>query len=197
MLSACKYDVYNPDVCFQENVLPIFVSHCSTVGCHNSIDQVAGYDFSNYGGIMKAVVANHPQQSKAYTLVSGANPSMPPGGASKLSKKELNYIKIWIKMGAKNSSNCSNCDTTSFTFSRRIQPLMNLWCTGCHSEANAGGGYDLTNYAGVAAVAGSSQLLASVQHLAGYVAMPNSNNKLSDCDIKAIEKWIAAGYLDN
>ncbi|CAN5382198.1 hypothetical protein BH10BAC1_BH10BAC1_02770 [soil metagenome] len=197
MLSTCKYDAYNPDVCFQEDVLPIFVSNCAVSGCHNSTDHEAGYDFSNYDGIMKGVVANHPQRSEVYTVISGANPSMPPGGANKLSKKELNYIKIWIKMGAKNSSNCSNCDTTSFTFNGRIQPLINSWCTGCHSGASAGGGYDLTTYTGVAAIAASGQLLGSVQHLAGYSAMPKGTSKLSDCDVKAIEKWVAAGYLEN
>lgn len=59
-LSTCTYDIYNPDICFQENILPIFVSNCAMTGCHNSIDKAEEYDFSNYEGIMKGVEPKHP-----------------------------------------------------------------------------------------------------------------------------------------
>ena len=61
---------------------------------------------------------------------------MPVG--QKLDPIDVTFIKIWIKMGAKNSSNCSNCDTTNYTYSGRVNPLINLWCVGCHNSSNTG-----------------------------------------------------------
>ena len=196
-LSDCTSDVYNPDVCFQENILPIFVSNCATTGCHNSIDKAEEYDLTSYEGIMKGVVANHPSRSEVYKVISGNNPSMPTENYPKLSNKDVSYIKLWIDMGAKNTSNCSSCDTMSFTYSARIKPLITTWCVGCHSSGSSGGGFNLSNYSGVSAVVATGQFLGSIQHASGFSAMPKNASKLSDCDIKVIEKWIAAGYIDN
>jgi len=192
--TTCKYDVYNPDICFQQNVLPIFVSKCSMSGCHNSVDKAEGYDLSNYEGIMKGVKANHPLLSDIYRVIKGANPSMPLNG--KLSEKEVTYIKLWIKMGAKNTTNCSACDTTNYTYTAVVKPIMTNWCVGCHSSTNAGGGFDLSTYSGVTASVANNKLMGSIRQLAGHSPMPQGN-KLSDCDIKLIGKWVSAGYPNN
>lgn len=195
LLATCKYDVYSPDVCFQENVLPIFVTKCATSGCHDANEKEAGYDFSNYEGIMRGVKAGHPLQSEVYNVIKGSNPSMPVG--EKLSSKEVTYIKIWIKMGAKNTSNCSNCDTSAYTYNARIKPLITTWCVGCHSGASAGGGYDFTSYTGIAGSAANGSLVGSVNHVAGFSAMPKNAQKLTDCDVNAITKWVAVGFPEN
>jgi hypothetical protein len=194
VFSTCSYDVYNPDVCFQQNVLPIFVSKCSMKGCHNSTDKRARLDLSNYEGIMKGVRANHPLLSNVYTSVNGINPSMPVNG--KLSAKEVTYIKLWIRMGAKNTSNCVSCDTSTYTYTTIIKPIMTNWCVGCHSPTSAGGGFDLSNYSGVVALVANNKLIGSIKQLSGYSAMPQGS-KLSDCDVKLVENWINAGYPNN
>ncbi len=193
--SSCISDVYNPEVCFQENVLPIFVTKCSMSGCHNSLDNKAHYDLTTYEGILKGVTANHPLQSEVYNQIRGINPSMPVG--QKLDQKDISYIKIWIKMGAKNSSNCSGCDTLNVTYNVRIKPIITNWCVGCHTAGNAGGGYDLSNYTGVSTSITDNRLIGSLKHLAGFSEMPKNTNKLSDCDLKAVEKWVNAGHLNN
>jgi len=196
-LSTCKYDVYNPDVCFQENVLPIFVSKCAMTDCHSSnanSGEEHRLDLSNYEGIMKGVRANHPLLSDVYTSINGRNPSMPVGG--KLTAKEVTYIKLWIKMGAHNTSNCSSCDTTIYTYNAVIKPIMTDWCVGCHSSTNAGGGFDLSTYSGVTASVANNKLMGSIQQLSGHSPMPQGS-KLSDCDIKLIGKWVSAGYPNN
>jgi hypothetical protein len=196
LFTTCSYDVYNPDICFQQNVLPIFVSKCSTTGCHNATDHKAGYNLSNYDGIMRGVVPKHPLQSKNYTVISGINPSMPKG--EKLSTKEVSYIKIWIRMGAKNSSNCSTgCDTSAFTYGTVIKPLLSIWCVGCHNSNNKGGGFDLSSYIGVKACITQGRFLGTIKHSSGFNAMPLGTDKLNDCDITKIQKWINAGYLNN
>lgn len=194
LYSTCTSVVYNPDVCFQSNVLPIFVTKCSMIGCHNSTDHKAGLDLSNYDGIMKGVKPNHPYESSVYTTIRGNNPSMPVD--QKLDQKDISYIKIWIKMGANNTSNCGGCDTSNYSYTGKIQPLITNWCVGCHTTANAGGGYDFTTYNGLVVSITNNRLLGALNHYGGFSAMPQ-NNKLSDCDINAVTKWVNAGHPNN
>lgn len=100
-------------------------------------------------------------------------------------------------MGAPNSSNCSACDTTNVGYAGRVQPLMQTWCVGCHNASNSGGGYDLSDYAGVSNAVAGNKLLGSIKHLQGYSAMPQSGGQLSACDISAIEKWVNGGFPNN
>ncbi len=196
LLTTCAKDVYSPDACFQEDVLPIFVSNCTQSECHNSQEHEAGYDLSNYEGIMKGIKAKHPLQSEIYNTIRGNNPSMPRGSA-KLTTKQVNTIKTWINMGAPNNSNCRTCDTAQFTFSGRVKPIMDSWCIGCHSSTNSSGGFDLSTYNGVVGAIPNNKLVGSLKHLSGFSAMPKNAGSLSQCDIAAIEKWVLAGYQNN
>jgi hypothetical protein len=191
-LTTCTEKAYDPNVCFTENILPIFVSKCSMSGCHSPGSRRG--DFTTYDGIMKRVVAKHPLQSSMYTKIDGSNPSMPPRNYTALTGEELFMIKAWISMGALNQSNCTICDTTSFKFTADIQPIMNSWCVGCHSTSNAGGGYDLSNYAGIVNSIANNKLLGTIKHSAGYNAMPQNGSQLSGCQISKIQSWINAGH---
>ena len=194
-LTTCTERSMDPNVCFTENVLPIFVSKCSMSGCHSPGSRRG--DFSTYEGIMRKVVAKHPLRSDVYTKISGANPSMPPTGNVQLTDEEKFNIKAWISMGALNQSNCTVCDTTSFKFAADIQPIINTWCVGCHTSANAGGGYNLSNYSGIVNSISNNNLLGSIKHSSGYNAMPQNGNSLSACQISKIQNWINAGYPNN
>lgn len=191
--STCTYELSTPDVCFQENVLPVFISNCTMANCHNSANGEE-YDLTTYEGIMKGITPKHPYQSEIYNEIRGNHPSMPP--VNKLSAKDVNYIKVWIKMGAENSSDCSICDSSNYSYSGRIQPLLATWCLGCHSGAAAGGGYNFSTYTGVLPAVSNTKLLGSLQHLSGYKPMPQ-NSQLSSCDLNAIEKWVNAGTPNN
>jgi hypothetical protein len=59
------------------------------------------------------------------------------------------------------------------------------------------GGVDLSNYNGVATVAVSGTLIGTITHAPGFSAMPQGGNKLSDCEITQIQKWINSGALNN
>jgi len=191
---SCTYDVQTPNTCFQEDVLPIFVTKCNYAGCHNNQDKAKGYDLSTYDGIMNGVVAGKINQSEVYTQIRSGE--MPPSSHTALNRLEKSIIKNWIKMGAPNSSNCSSCDTT-YTFSGRIQPLMNKWCVSCHISGNAGGGYDLSNYSGIVLSITNNRLLGCINQQSSYSAMPKSASKLSDCDLNAVTKWVNAGHPNN
>jgi mono/diheme cytochrome c family protein len=73
---------------------------------------------------------------------------------------------------------------------------MNTYCKGCHNPASLGGGIDLSTYAGVKTAA-LGRLMGTLNQAAGYSAMPKGGSKLSDCQIRQIEKWIQAGTLNN
>ncbi len=166
-------------------------------GCHNSKDKRAGYDLTTYEGIMKGVKPNHPLLSEVYKVIRGNNPSMPEKPYPKLNAKDVSLIKLWINMGAQNTSNCSNCDTVNFAYSSRVKDIMSTWCIGCHNPSSAGGGFDLSTYNGVAASVANNKLLGSMKHMSGFIPMPQGGDQIQACDINAIEKWINAGFPNN
>ena len=103
-------------------------------------------------------------------------------------------------MGAHNDTNCIvNCDTTKYTYSGAIAPMMQKYCNSCHATASAssGGGIVLDTYSGVLAQAQNGKLLGDLQHATGFNAMPKGGNKLSDCKVTQVSKWIQAGSPNN
>jgi hypothetical protein len=196
-VTTCTKDIYAPSACFSENILPIFISNCTMSGCHNSYDREGGYDLSNYEGIRQGVNPKHPLLSEIYKTIKGKNPSMPQKPYPNLSRKDVSLIKLWINAGARNTTNCTSCDSNDYSYGARVASILNNWCVGCHNPNSKGGNIDLSNYQGVLSVISDERLLASIKHLPGYSAMPKNGGAMSACEIRIIEKWINAGYPDN
>lgn len=93
----------------------------------------------------------------------------------------------------------STCDTANVTYTNTIRPLTNLHCaiSGCHTSSDQAGGYDLSAYAGLKAIADDANLLGSIRHETGYSSMPQNASKLDDCTIAKYAKWVAAGAPNN
>lgn len=89
------------------------------------------------------------------------------------------------------------CDTAIVTYSRSVNPVLTAYCVGCHSGANAPLGVMLDNYTGAKLQAANGKLLGVVTHSSGFIPMPKNGNKLSDCNIAKIRKWVAAGFPNN
>jgi mono/diheme cytochrome c family protein len=192
--SDCKYQ----GICFESSVLPIFVSTCAKSGCHDA-NSNNDYNLSTYATILrKGIVPGNANQSKLYkvTGLSGED-QMPPAPNARLTQAQRDSIAKWINEGAKNTVKCNcSCDTTKFTFSGEIFPMITSYCVGCHSGASSGGGIDLTNYNNVHVVALNNKLVGSITQVQGYSPMPKGS-KFSECQIKQVKKWIAAGSLNN
>ncbi len=197
LFTTCIKDIAGPGGCFQQDVLPVFISNCTMSGCHNSKDKRAGYDLTTYEGIIKGIKARHPLNSEIYNTIRGNNPSMPQKPYPKLSLKDINTIKLWINKGAKNTSNCQSCDSVDFTYNGRVKNIMQTWCVGCHNTGNKGGGYDLSNYTNIILSIPNNKLIGSIKHQPGFLPMPQNGGQVSACDIKAIENWIKVGYPNN
>ena len=71
---------------------------------------------------------------------------------------------------------------------------MTTACVGCHNANVKNGGIDLSTYDLVKANGQSGQLLGSIKHDAGFVAMPYGGNKLQQCNIDQVETWINNGF---
>lgn len=193
-------DVVDTAVCFQRDILPIFLGSCAMSGCHDATTRKDGYNLTSYATIVyKGLVKGNAASSKLYTkCVSGSMPQYP---VPKLDSTKLSLLRRWINNGATNDTNCAvNCDTSKYTYAGAIAPLLNTYCYSCHAAAAAGsvgGGIVLDNYAAVLVQANNGKLLADVQHASGSNYMPLGGTKLSDCKITQIAKWIAAGAPNN
>ncbi len=188
----------SPDsVYFQNTILPLITSNCSMSGCHDAVSRKEGLNLTSYAGIMGIVRAGNANGSKIISVVTSTDPGtiMPPPPMAKLTTAQIDALKKWINQGAKNNS-CSSCDTSTFTFAAAVKPILSNKCVGCHTGASGGGGVDLSTYNGVKASATAGTLLGSVQHAAGYKPMPVGGT-LPACEVTQIQKWIAAGALNN
>lgn len=185
-------------VCFESQVLPIYQTYCGipNKGCHDAAARAEGYNLTTYAGITaRGISPGNPNKSKLYTIISNG---MPPNGYTAPSADQKAIIAKWISQGAKNTTNCNNgCDTTQFNYAANIKPILSTYCNGCHGGTSPSGAIDLTTIGGVQAVANNGKLYGSVAHLSGYVAMPQGASKLSDCQIRIIQKWVQAGAANN
>jgi len=192
--------VMNNAVCFQNDILPMFQSNCAKSGCHDAATHTKELTLESYTTIMKRdIVPGNADASKIYrSLFASGKDKMPALPNTDLTIVQKAIIGQWINEGAKNTVNCaSNCDSNQFKFAANISPLLNTFCTGCHSGFVASGNIDLSNYNNVKMQVTNGWLIGAVTHTAGYVAMPKEANKLSDCQITQINKWVNASALNN
>lgn len=197
VIQSCRHDAAYPEVCFTSQVLPIYVSKCAMTGCHDGTSAEQNIILTDYAHIMEGVHAYHPGQSRYYTVLTGSGEeSMPP--SNPLSESQISLIKAWIEQGAQETDcSSSSCDTTNVTFSGTIQSILSNNCTGCHNSGNASGGVNIDGYANLKSYldANKTNFLNSISYTSA-IKMPPSY-QLSDCNIKQIDHWVAAGYQNN
>lgn len=95
------------------------------------------------------------------------------------------------------SGGLAACDTSNVTYSQVIAPIINSNCISCHSQSLAQGNVNLEGFNNVKTYADNGLLLAVIRHEPGVTPMPQNGNKLSDCTILKIEKWVNEGSQDN
>ncbi|MDX5348653.1 MAG: hypothetical protein LPK19_15560 [Hymenobacteraceae bacterium] len=92
------------------------------------------------------------------------------------------------------------CDTTvAVTYQNDVLPIVQNNCYVCHSQANGAnnGNVVLEGHSNLSSYALSGKLYGVISHAPGFSAMPKGGNKLPDCDIQKIKKWIDSGALNN
>ncbi len=189
----------NPRACFQRDILPVLLSSCAIIECHDAITAKEGYKFVNYSNTLKAVNISNPTESKLYRMItqSSSEDIMPPPPYNPLPRAQIDSILSWIQSGALNEFCGEVCDTVSaMSFETNIWPIIVSSCKGCHSGGNPSGGITLTNYSDLAAVASSGELIGAIQSKPTFKPMPPSG-PLSACKIRQIDLWVQDGYLNN
>ena len=89
------------------------------------------------------------------------------------------------------------CDTTVAQYSTQIMAIMQNSCNSCHSTGSASGGIITDTYQELKRIADNGTLVGSVNHTAGFRAMPQNAPKLSSCNLQLINKWVREGSLNN
>lgn len=213
-LVACMHKIPNPPIanntitvpdstiCFERDILPIFINNCTQSNCHSASSAQEGYILTEYNSIVKkGIKKGNATDSKIYEVLieKDLEDRMPLAPNAALSAAQIKLIKQWIDDGALNTTNCTiaECDTNLFTYSGAISVTMNEYCVGCHNTNTRSGGISLDNYNEVKSVVNKGRLLGVVKREDGFSAMPQSGMPLSDCKILQIEKWIANNAPNN
>lgn len=188
-------------VYFQQQVLPILLSNCAMSGCHDDASHKEDVILTSYEKVMNTaeIRPGSPGESKLYKLITSTDPDkmMPPPPRAPLTAEQILVIRKWIEQGAQNQVCQSLCDSTQFTYSGAIRTIISNKCQGCHNGTGASGGIDLSAYTGVKARVLDGRLWGSINHLPGFSPMPKNGNKLSECEITQVRKWIDAGSPNN
>jgi len=189
----------NPDsVYFVNDIMPLISSNCTMSGCHDNITHADGVNLTTYNKIMGYVRPGDAANSKLYkVIIKTDGDRMPPAPMAPMTTAQKALIQKWINQGAKNNSCIGSCDTTVFTYSGAVKPIMDNKCAGCHNPSNLGGNIDVSTFAAVRVVALNGKLYGSIAHQTGYSPMPKNAAKLSDCEIRQVQKWITAGSQNN
>lgn len=206
-----------PEVCFEGQVLPIFLNSCALAGCHdgNGEDE---YVFTTYEGILKEVERGNAEASKVYRVLTNiwsVEGMMPPDQPLSLENRTL--IRLWIDQGANYTvcpeiTNPGGIDPGSTDpyinpracFDRDIMPVVLSSCavTGCHDDITAQEDYRLTSYNGVLEIVSAGSPLTSKLYKVITLTDPNDvmppppYDRLSSAQIDSIYAWISYGATD-
>lgn len=191
----------SPDtVYFKNDILPIILSNCTMSGCHNSSDKADGIILTDYNSIKSGgdVKPYNPNNSDLYeVLIESDLDKRMPYKLPALSATDIAKVKKWIQQGALNNE-CTDCDTTiTMSYATHIAPILQANCNGCHNTNNASAGVDVSNYNSLMIIVNNGKLNGVINHLSGYSPMPKNAQKMSDCNIAKIKKWINNGSLNN
>ncbi len=184
----------SPDTAYFKNtILPMLISNCNGVGCHNETDRAEGIVLTSYAGVKKITSAGKPNSSKLYVYIISNSKPMPPYPYQRLSQANIDLVKKWIEQGALNNGCNDGCDSTKFAYAADISKIISANCLGCHNIGTT----KLGTYSDLKVVVDNSKLWGALNHLAGYQPMPTASTKIDDCQMKQIQKWIAAGAPNN
>ncbi len=190
---SCKHDPRGIDqldtICFETQILPIFLTSCALPDCHDSPGEESQYVFTDYNNILEAVTPGEPMKSSAYTslISAGEEGIMPPD--QPLSKQNRTLIRVWIEQGALNENCGLTCDTVSvMTFTDHVWPIIELNCVSCHSGSNPQGGLLLNDYCKVAIHANNGHLAGVLRD--GYFPLMPPSAPLPECQIRQVELWV-------
>ena len=82
-------------ICFESQILPLFVSSCAKSGCHDAITAEKDYILTSYQAIMEEIVPFNPNDSKfleVMLLPATENDAMPPLPSPRMTAEQIALI---------------------------------------------------------------------------------------------------------
>ena len=191
-------------VYFAQDIQPILTSNCAFSGCHDAATAQDGVILTSYEQVIATadVRAFDLDGSDLYEVITDSDPEdrMPPEPRAPLTNAQINLIATWILQGVENlecDPDAEGCDVTDVSYAMTIVPILQNTCIGCHGGSAPSGGINLSNHAGVQAVALNGRLVGAVSHDPAYSPMPQGGAQLSDCKIDQIRAWAEDGAPNN
>jgi mono/diheme cytochrome c family protein len=86
------------------------------------------------------------------------------------------------------------CDTANVVYSQQVMGIFNKHCAGCHAGPAASSNIPLDSYPALRGMAEKGKLISAVTWDGNASNMPKGGNKLSECEISQLKKWVASGY---
>lgn len=160
------------DICFESEVLPIFLTNCALSGCHDDATGKEGYTFTSYDGIMEGVEPDNPKASPVYRSLTDkwSDDMMPPDRALPLASRTI--IMVWIAQGARHTT----CDTTD-----------------SNAQINPKGDNFLSDNSNISTIPTRTMLIGAVRKMQGFFPMPPANN----LPLYRVREFEPAAYLNN
>lgn len=91
-----------------------------------------------------------------------------------------------------------SCDSAVATYNATIVPILQEKCYACHSGAVISGGVDLGVYNNVKFYSDEGSLWSVTSRDHNFPPMPpDAANKLDECQLAKVKKWINTGAPDN
>lgn len=191
---------------FESSVQSILKQRCGK--CHNAKRSEGELDLTSPSGVHRGgesgpvTVAGRSRDSLLLSRVFSGE--MPPEGETRLTKAEIDAIRLWIDSGAKyrNPPQVERRVTQ-----HDVIPILLLRCTACHGTRRKEGGLDLRTKesilkggkSGPAVVSGEPTKSLLVQRVHKEEMPPRrqlvsvSVKPMTAQELKTIERWIKAG----
>lgn len=121
---------------------------------------------------------------------------------SRLALITLGLAVFTLSCAKRDIEDWAACEKSSVSFSEDVLPIFQRSCNGCHSKDRAdpmgGGKFNVfETYGTIKGFINFGLILGNIKHNEGFEPMPKSADKLSDCEIAIIDKWVAAGMPNN
>ncbi len=111
-------------------------------------------------------------------------------------------VKLCIILSLIISHSCKEKETECLTpedvnYTNTIAPLVEAKCFMCHAPdtyKTKASRVKIYDYASLKKVGESGQLIGSITHAKGYIAMPfRKSEKIDSCSIVLFQKWVSSG----
>ena len=89
------------------------------------------------------------------------------------------------------------CNSTNMSYQNDILPIIQTNCYVCHSAASNLGNVTLEGHGNLLEYVNNGRLLGAIKHIVPYKPMPESQPKLSACNIEKIDQWVLDGAKNN